>query len=198
MTWSKFDFKLQAASRKPQAFCQPTSWRFLLACSLWLTACSLLSGCGVYSFNGTNIDPAVRTISIATIQNNSPSGPAFLTQRFTEDLKDYFQRNTNLKLVPRDGDLQFDGNIVAYDFAPAAIQQVNGVSQAGSNRLTIQVKIRFTNTRDDKQSFEQVFQNFDDYAANRNISTINNDPTAVRTTTDKIITDIFNKSVANW
>ena len=198
MTWSKFDFKRQAASSRRQVFCQPTSWRFLLACSLLLTACSLLSSCGKYSFNGTNIDPAVRTISIATIQNNSPSGPAFLTQRFTEDLKDYFQRNTNLKLVPRDGDLQFDGNIVAYDFAPAAIQQVNGVSQAGSNRLTIQVKIRFTNTKDDKQSFEQVFQNFDDYAANRNIATINNDPTAVRTTTDKIITDIFNKSVANW
>ena len=198
MTWSKFDFKLQATSCKPRAFYKPSVWRYVLACSLWLTACSLLSSCGVYSFNGTNIDPAVRTISIATIQNNSPSGPAFLTQRFTEDLKDYFQRNTNLKLVPRDGDLQFDGNIVAYDFAPASIQQVNGVSQAGSNRLTIQVKIRFTNTKDDKQSFEQVFQNFDDYAANRNISTINNDPTAVRTTTDKIITDIFNKSVANW
>ncbi|WP_236668680.1 LPS assembly lipoprotein LptE [Hymenobacter rubidus] len=172
--------------------------RVLLACGLWLIASSLLSSCGIYSFTGTNIDPTVRTISIATIQNNSPQGPAFLTQRFTEDLKDYFQRNTNLKIVPRDGDLQFDGNIVAYDFAPASIQQVNGVSQAGSNRLTIQVKIRFTNTKDDKQSFEQVFQNFDDYPANRNIATINSDPTAVRTTTDKIITDIFNKSVANW
>ena len=165
---------------------------------LFFSALLLLSGCGIYSFNGTNIDPAVRTISISTIQNNAPTGPAFLTQRFTEDLKDYFQRNTNLKLVPRDGDLQFDGNIIAYDFAPAAIQQVGGVSQAGSNRLTIQVKIRFTNSKDDKQSFEQVFQNFDDYSADRNIATINNDPNAVRTTTNKIITDIFNKSVANW
>lgn len=198
MTWSKFDSEPQAVSHRLPAFGKPAVWRHLLLCSLWLTACGLLTGCGIYSFNGTNIDPAVRTISISTIQNNSPTGPAFLTQRFTEDLKDYFQRNTNLKLVPRDGDLQFDGNIVAYDFAPASIQQVNGVSQAGSNRLTIQVKIRFTNVKDDKQSFEQVFQNFDDYAADRNIATINNDPNAVRTTTNKIITDIFNKSVANW
>ncbi|SFP93593.1 LptE family protein [Hymenobacter arizonensis] len=158
----------------------------------------LMSGCGIYSFNGTNIDPSIRTISIGTIQNNSPQGPAFLTQRFTEDLKDYFQQNTNLKMVPRDGDLQFEGNIVAYDFAPAAIQQVNGVDQAGSNRLTIQVSIRFTNTKDDKQSFEQLFQNFDDFPGSRNIATINSDPNAVRTTTTKIITDIFNKSVANW
>ncbi|MFD2717501.1 LptE family protein [Hymenobacter monticola] len=192
MTWNKFDFKRQAENGIGLTL------RYLVLCGLWFVAASFLTGCGIYSFNGTNIDPAVRTISISTIQNNSPTGPAFLTQRFTEDLKDYFQRNTNLKLVPRDGDLQFDGSIVAYDFAPASIQQVNGVSQAGSNRLTIQVKIRFTNVKDDKQSFEQVFQNFDDYAADRNIATINNDPNAVRTTTNKIITDIFNKSVANW
>ena len=177
MTWSKYK---RAISYK------------LLAISF------LLSGCGIYSFNGTNIDPTVRTISVATIQNNAPQGPAFLTQRFTEDLKDYFQRNTNLKLVPRDGDLQFEGNVVAYDFAPAAIQKVNGIDQAASNRLTIQVKIRFTNTKDDKQSFEQVFQNFDDFLGTQNIATINSDQTAVRRTTDKIITDIFNKSVANW
>ncbi|HEX8330063.1 MAG TPA: LptE family protein [Hymenobacter sp.] len=177
MTWSK---------------CKAAAWVWLLPFVL------VLSGCGIYSFNGTNIDPAVRTISIGTIQNSAPTGPAFLTQRFTEDLKDYFQRNTNLQLVPRDGDLQFDGSIVAFDFAPASIQKVDGVDQAGSNRLTIQVKIRFTNTKDDKQSFEQIFQNFDDYSADRNIATINNDPGAVRTTTNKIITDIFNKSVANW
>jgi hypothetical protein len=193
MTWSKCKAELQAMSHKLQ-----TTRSLIIVCVLWLAAGSLLSGCGIYSFNGTNIDPAIRTISIATIQNNSPQGPAFLTQRFTEDFKDYFQQNTNLKLVPRDGDLQFEGNIVAYDFAPAAIQQVNGVDQAGSNRLTIQVNIRFTNTKDDKQSFEQLFQNFDDFPGSRNIATINSDPNAVRPTTTKIITDIFNKSVANW
>ena len=199
MIWSKFDSERQAVSYKlPAASRAVGVLRSLLACSLWLAAGSFLAGCGIYSFNGTNIDPSVRTISVATIQNVSPQGPSFLTQRFTEDLKDYFQRNTNLRLVPRDGDLQFDGSIVAYDFAPAAIQQVGGVSQASSNRLTIQVKIRFTNSKDDKQSFEQVFQNYDDYPGTRNIATINADPSAVRTTTNKIITDIFNKSVANW
>jgi hypothetical protein len=197
MIWNKFEAaaawgkRLMAGllGRRRQAFGYP-----LLALGLLVG----LSGCGVYSFNGTNIDPAVRTFSIGTIQNNAPTGPSFLTQRFTEDLKDYFQRNTSLKLVPRDGDLQFEGNIVAYDFAPAAIQTVNGVDQAGSNRLTIQVKIRFTNTKDDKQSFDQLFQSFDDFPGNRNIATINSDPTAVRITINKIVTDIFNKSVANW
>ena len=165
---------------------------------LLLLATAGVGGCGVYSFGGTNIDPAVRTFSIQTIPNNAPTGPAFLTQRFTEDLKDYFQRNTKLALVPRDGDLQFEGAIIAYDYAPAAIQRVEGVDQAGTSRLTIQVKIRFTNTKDDKQSFEQVFQSFGDFAATQDIATVNNDQNAIRKITTAIITDIFNKSVANW
>lgn len=192
MIWSKS--KTGAGKRRAEVGPGLKKWGWLVLLPLFWG----LSGCSVYSFNGTNIDPAVRTISIATIQNNASTGPAFLTQRFTEDLKDYFQRNTNLKLVPRDGDLQFAGSIIAYDFAPASIQKVNGVDQAGSNRLTIQVKIRFTNSKDDKQSFEQIFQNFDDFSAAQNIATINSDPNAVRRTTDKIVTDIFNKSVANW
>lgn len=198
MTWSKFDFKRQAVSGKLQALGKPRAWRYVLACCLWLTVCGLLSGCGIYSFNGTNIDPAVRTISIATIQNNSPQGPAFLTQRFTEDLKDYFQRNTSLKLVPRDGDIQFDGSIVAYDYAPAAIQKVDNVDLAGSSRLTIQVKVHFVNSKDEKASFDQVFQSFGDFPSTQDVAAVNNDQAAVRKITNNIITDIFNKSVANW
>lgn len=157
----------------------------------------LLTGCSVYSFTGTNIDPEVKTISIATFQNNASNGPSFLAQRFTEDFKDYFQRNTTLKLVPRDGDLQFEGAITAYDFAPAAIQREGNIDQAGQNRLTIQVQVKFVNTKDPLQDLEQTFQSSDSFSATEDITTINNDP-RVRVITNNIITDVFNKSVANW
>ncbi|UOQ81697.1 MULTISPECIES: LptE family protein [Hymenobacter] len=170
--------------------------------SFWLLNCfSLLlalSGCKVYSFSGTNIPPEVKTISIATFQNNASNGPSFLAQRFTEDFKDYFQRNTTLKQQARDGDLQFEGQIIAFDFAPAAIQQQNNQDVAGVNRLTIQVRVRYTNTKDPKQDFEQTFQSTRDFPSTRDISSINNDPTALREVFRNIITDVFNKSVANW
>ncbi|WP_254245100.1 LptE family protein [Hymenobacter sp. BRD67] len=168
------------------------------ALSLLALPLLLLSGCGVYSFNGTNIDPAVKTLSIQTFQNTAPNAPAYLSQRFTEDIKDYFQRNTTLKLVPRDGDLQFEGTIVAYDFAPAAIQQAGGLPSAGANRLTIQVQLRFTNTKNNKQDFEQTFQSQRDFASTQDIASINNDLASVREITRNIISDMFNKSVANW
>lgn len=188
MIWRKFERPCAPRQRPPAAV-----WA---VCVLALVA--LLPGCGVYSFNGTNIDPAVKTISFQTFQNNAPNAPAYLGQRFTEDIKDYFQRNTTLRLVPRDGDLQFEGSVAAYDFAPAAIQQVQGQSQAGASRLTVQVQVRFTNTKDSKQDFEQTFQSQGDFPATQDIAAVNNDQNAVRNITRNIISDVFNKSVANW
>lgn len=165
---------------------------------MWFAACSFLTGCSVYSFSGTNIDPTVKTISIATFANNASNGPSFLSQQFTESFKDYFQRNTSLKLVPRDGDLQFEGQLIAYDFAPAAIQQTNGVDQAGANQLTIQVRVKFTNSKDPKQDFEQTLQTTRSFPATRDIASVNSDQTALNELFRNLITDAFNKSVANW
>lgn len=165
---------------------------------LLLLILPLFSGCAIYSFNGTVPNPGVETISISTFANNANNGPSFLAQRFTEEFKTYFQRNTTLKLAPRDGDLQFEGQIISYDFAPAAIQQQNGQDQAGANQLTIQVRIKFSNTKDPKQDFEQTFQTTRPFAANRDITSINNDPAALTELFRNIITDAFNKSVANW
>ncbi|MET4106086.1 LptE family protein [Hymenobacter sp. UYP22] len=171
------------------------NWAFGLCVLLLLP---LFSGC-MYSFSGTSVDyNTTKTISIATFANNANNGPSFLSPRFTEDFKDYFQRNTSLKLVPRDGDLQFEGQIIAYDFAPAAIQQANGQDQAGANQLTIQVRVKFTNTKDPKQDFEQTLQTTRPFPANQDITSINNDPTALRELFRNLITDAFNKSVANW
>jgi hypothetical protein len=173
--------------------------RRLLVLPLVLLFLLPLAGCSVYSFSGTSIDYSkIKTFSVATFPNNAANGPAFLSQRFSEDLRDYFQRNTTLKLVPRDGDLQFEGQIIAYDFAPAAIQSNGSTDQAGINRLTIQVRVKFTNTKNPKEDFEQTFQSNGDFAATLPITSINNDPTAIRRITDRIITDVFNKSVANW
>lgn len=173
----------------------------LLIISCWALGLVVMlgvAGCSVYSFSGTSIDPSVKTISIQTFQNTASNGPSFLSQQFTEDFKDYFQRNTTLKQVPRDGDLQFEGQIVAFDYAPAAIQNQNGQDQAGVNRLTVQVRVRFNNLKDPKQDFEQTFQSNGDFPATQDITRINNDPAAVRRITQNIITDAFNRSVANW
>ncbi|PJJ60631.1 LptE family protein [Hymenobacter chitinivorans] len=177
------------------------TWNNCKHLATWLVVLALLpllAGCGVYSFAGTNIDPAVKTFSVQTFQNTANNGPSYISQRFTEEFKDFYQRNTTLKLVPRDGDLQFEGQIIGFDFAPAAIQSTNGVTQAGQNNLTIQVRVRYTNTKDPKQDFEQTFQSNAIFNADQDPSSITNNPNSVRVPINNIIQDTFNKSVANW
>ena len=79
-----------------------------------------LWGCGVYSFSGASISPDVKTISIQNFPNEAPLGPATMSVTFTENIKDYFQQNTNLALVDDNGDLQIEGYISDYRISPVA------------------------------------------------------------------------------
>ena len=155
-----------------------------------------LNSC-VYSFSGSSLAPDVKTFSIATLPNNSGLGPANLSQVVTNNFRDYFQRNTNLKLVPRDGDLQFEGLITGYEVTPVAPQQQNGQDIAARNRLTIRLQVKFVNTKDPKQNFDQPFTGYSDFPQSLNLSQL--DEASIRNILNQqIMTDIFNRSVANW
>jgi hypothetical protein len=156
-----------------------------------------LNSCGIYSFTGASISPDVKTISIRNYTNETGLGPARLSQNFTEKLKEYFLQNSNLKLVKSDGDLQLEGTIVGYALGPVGAQQGSNQFQTGQqNRLTIRVKTKFTNTKDESLNYEKEFSFYDDFTLNQTLSTVENQK--VETITDQIVLDIFNASVANW
>jgi hypothetical protein len=156
-----------------------------------------LSSCGIYSFTGTSIAPDIKTVSIRNYTNDSGMGPANLSQNFTEKLKEYFLENSNLKLVKSDGDIQLEGVITGYTLGPVGAQQGTGQFQTGQqNRLTIKVKTKFTNTKDETLNYEKEFSFYNDYTLSQTLNTV--ETTIVGTVTDQIVLDIFNASVANW
>lgn len=159
----------------------------------------LLSGCGVYSFTGASISPDTKTISILNFGDRSTSSPPFLAQTFSEKTREYFQRNTSLALVNKEGDLQMEGNIVQYSLspiAPSAVPGGGGLERAAQTRLTIGVKVRFTNTRNKEQNFDQQFSFYADFDQAKSFASVERE--LIETISDQIILDIFNKSVANW
>lgn len=160
----------------------------------------LFSSCGVYSFTGASISPDIKTISIQNFYNESGNGPANLSQAFTERLKDYFQQNTNLTLVDADGDLQFEGSITGYSFAPIAAVasgNQNTPDEAGQTRLTINVSVSYVNVQDDQFNFNRSFSFYDDFDPRRSTTTAE-EPRLIDTIFERITFDIFNASVANW
>ncbi len=154
----------------------------------------LVISCKVnYSFTGASIPEDVKTVSVKTFQSYAPLANANLTQSFTEALKDIFISQTNLDLAARDGDLQFEGAITGYNISSVAIQ---GNEQAALNRLSITVKVKFTNTKDSEQDFETSFTRFADYESSQNIASIEDE--LIKDINDQLTQDIFNKAVSNW
>jgi hypothetical protein len=162
-----------------------------------------ISGCGVYSFTGANISPNIKTISIQTFYDEVGTGPPNLSQLFTEKIRDYYQQNTSLTIVPNEGDLQLEGSIVGYRLTPMAprasgSQNFDDADIAALQRLTITVKVTYLNTQDDSYDFEdQNFSFYLDYDPEKeDFNAI--EATLVEEIYDAIVLDIFNASVANW
>lgn len=159
-----------------------------------LLLCLFAWGCKVnYSFTGASVSPEVHTISIATFQSYAPLAPPSMSQSFTEALKDIFLRQTSLVLVKDNGDLMMEGEITSYAVRGEAVTS-NEVSSL--NRLTVTVKVRFTDTKDEKQSYEQSFSNFAQFNATQNLADV--EAALVDEINEKLCQDIFNKSLGNW
>ncbi|MEZ4720658.1 MAG: LptE family protein [Flavobacteriales bacterium] len=151
-------------------------------------------GCKVnYSFTGASVSPDIHTISIAVFPSYAALAPPNLSQTFTESLKDIFLRQTNLTLVRANGDIQIEGEITGYDERPEA---VSGSETATLTRLTITVKVRYTDTKDETKSYEQSFSNFAQFDGGTNLSTV--EQTLITEINEKLTQDIFNKSLGNW
>lgn len=169
---------------------------------LWcIIACvSMQCGSVQYSFTGASLGPEVKTIAIDNFYNDAGGGPANLSQQFTEEIKDYYTRNTSLAVVSANGDLQLEGSIVGYQFSPVA-PQASGTDQrsdqAGLMRLTITVKASYVNTYDDTFDFNnKTFSFYEDFPADQDPST--QEERLINTIFEQIIFDIFNATVANW
>lgn len=164
-----------------------------LAVMLWCAAL-LLTGCRMsVSLTGGTIDSRAKTVAISTFPNNASLVNPSLSQSFTTALKDKIQGQTPLTIVNRQGDYEIDGEIVAYTVSPVAIQ---GNETAAMNRLTITVRVRFTNKFDENQNFDQTFSRYADYASSRNLSSV--EATLVTEISDALTDDIFNKAFVNW
>jgi hypothetical protein len=147
-----------------------------------------------YGFSGASIDyNEVKTISISIFENNAPLAQPTLSQSFTEALRNAFQNQTRLSMVRADGDLQFSGYISDYSTTPV---NITSTEVAAQNRLTISVLVRFSNTKDEKKSFEQTFSKYMDYDSSKPLNEVESE--LIRQINELLAQEIFNKAVSDW
>jgi hypothetical protein len=156
-----------------------------------------LFGCTVhYGFTGAAISADVKTISVAYFPNRAPIVYTSLSQDLTEKLKDKFISQTSLNMISGEGDLTFEGEIVGYETKPIAISGNEQTDKASLNRLTVTVNVRFVNQKEPKKNFESKFQAYEDYSSDKGLDAVEGE--LVPLILEKLIEDIFNRSVVNW
>jgi hypothetical protein len=150
-----------------------------------------LSSC--YSFKGASLDPNLKTIQISNIRMETAGGPANLSLTINEKLKEYFQRNTSLKINNKNPDLQIEGSIIGYELTP---QAPTGDDKAGLNRLTLTIQFRLINRLDEDKNFEQEFSFYQDFPQNQTLPQVEKE--LIPKLVDQIILDLFNKIAGDW
>ena len=157
---------------------------------------ALTAGCGLkikYSFTGASIPVEAKTISVATFQNRASLVVPGLTQTLTDALIDMCRAQTNLDMATSGGDLSFEGEITDYKTQPLT---VSGDEQAAMNRFSISVRIRYVNSFNADQSFDQTFTRYQDYSSTLNLSDV--EASLTEEIVKMLIEDIFNRAFVNW
>ena len=163
-------------------------WIFSLI-GLLVTACSLS-----YKFNGASIDyTKVKTITIKDFPNQAPLVYPPLSQNFTEALKDIYTRQTRLQLVNNNGDLDLEGEITGYELTPMAVKEDAYASQT---KLTITVRVRYSNRVNPDEDFEQSFSAYREFDANQMLQDVQDE--LCEEIVEELVDQIYNATVANW
>lgn len=159
-----------------------------IICSLFM-----VSGCWIYSFSGTSIQPDVKTIYVEPVVNRALKVNPTLANSLTEALIDKYVKMTSLEQVDDAADLNISASIESYDVKATAIT-ANEV--AAQNRLTVTVKLKFVNQKHPEENFDQSFAGYEDYSSERSLDEV--EATLCDAIIEKLVEDIFNATVARW
>ena len=160
---------------------------------LMLALALVCHGCGIYSFSGASIPAEAKTVSVQYFPNHAQLVNPMLSNNFTNALRDAMTNQTTLDMVESGGDLAFEGEITDYKTMPVAI---TSGQTAAMNRLTITVKVRFSNHIDESKDFESTFSRYEDYPSDQDLNSVQESLTT--TIIEQLVEDIFNKALVNW
>ena len=154
----------------------------------------IVQSCGIYSFTGTSIQPDVKTVTINYFGYQALKVNPSLSNDLTMALQDKFLKLTKLEQVEMDGDIEITGAVTGYDVKATAI---TANEQAAMNRLTVTVKISFTNRKYPEDDFpDKSFSAYADFNAMEPLDAV--EASLCEEIIEQLCDDMFNATVANW
>ena len=147
-----------------------------------------------YKFNGAALDYNVyKTINIGQFPIRAALVYAPLQQTFENELSDYITRNTRLRAVEGASDLEIEGEITGYNLTPQAVTED---AYASRTRLTITVRVKYTDTKNDANDIDQTFSAYRDFDASMMLDEVQDQ--LCQEIAKELVELIFNATLGNW
>lgn len=168
---------------------------YLLRFLLVLVMSCMAGGCRIsYKLNGAAIDYTVyKTIYVSNFPIRAALVYPPLQQTFENKLLDYVQRNTRLQTTDGNSDLVMEGEITGYSLSP---QAVNEDAYASKTRLTITVRVRYTDSKKDGNDIDQTFSAYSDFDSSQMLTEVQDQ--LCEEISDELVIQIFNATLGNW
>ena len=127
----------------------------LIAVSLALVLTFVVNSCRVsIKMNGSALDYTIyKTIRVSEFPIRAALVYPPLQQVFENELLDYIEKNTRLQTTDGNADLELEGEITGYSLSPQAVGEDGYASQT---RLTITVRIKYTNNKEENKDVDQT------------------------------------------
>ena len=163
--------------------------------STLLTAGLLLLLAACYTFNGASIDYSVyRTISLGEFPIRAALVYPPLQQLFENRMTDMIAQQTRLRVIESPAsDLHLEGEITGYTLTPQAVGEDAYASQS---RLTITVRVKYTDNRNETLSKELTFSAYRDFSSSEMLTDVQDE---LCNQISKDLADlIFNATIGDW
>lgn len=147
-----------------------------------------------YKFNGSALDYTVyKTVHVSEFPIRAALVYPPLQQTFENELLDYIARNTRLQVVDGASDLQLEGEITGYSLSPQAVTENAYASQT---RLTISVRVKYTDNKQENKDIDQTFSAYRDFDSSLMLNDVQDD--LCQQISKELVELIFNATLGDW
>lgn len=167
----------------------------LTYCVLLMAALTLLSGCYItYTFKGSAINYDVyKTINISNFPIRAALVYPPLQQTFENELLNYVSQQTKLTEVDGPADIDISGEITGYALSP---QAVGTDAYATETRLTITVKVKYIDNKNEANNIDQSFSAYRQFSSDLMLTDVQDE--LCQQISEELVTLIFNATLGNW
>lgn len=173
--------------------------RKLLRYLIVLLASGVFGVCGDscvprFTMNGASIDYTIfHTIMVGNFPIRAALVYPPLQQTFENELLDYITRNTRLRTTDGPADLQMEGEITGYSLSPQAVTED---AYASKTRLTITVRIKYTNNKQENKDVDQTFSAYRDFDSSEMLTDVQEQ--LCQEISKELVQLIFNATLGDW